>query len=92
MPLMGTNQPLTATLGSSDMKPTVAVPVRVATFDYNVYAQKKSTASGLMDLALLMANASQLKHVLAAGWIHKKAGNVNVVSHRNSTPILLRHA
>lgn len=76
-PFVGTNQPLTTTLGPDDVKPTETVPVRrVAMFNYNVYAQKKSAANGLMDLALLMANASQLKHVLAAGSSHRSARNV----------------
>uniref|UniRef100_A0A914X249 Ninjurin 2 n=1 Tax=Plectus sambesii TaxID=2011161 RepID=A0A914X249_9BILA len=36
-------------------------------FDMNRYASKKTAANGLLDLALLMANASQLKHILVQG-------------------------
>jgi hypothetical protein len=41
--------------------------IRHKRFDVNVYATKKSAANGLMDLALLMANASQLKHIMMSG-------------------------
>jgi hypothetical protein len=36
-------------------------------FDVNTYAMKKSVANGLMDFALLMANASQLQHIITSG-------------------------
>lgn len=35
--------------------------------DYNVYATKKNIAQGLIDIALLTANASQLKYLLTMG-------------------------
>lgn len=35
--------------------------------DVNLYATKKSVAQGMMDIALLTANASQLKYVLREG-------------------------
>ncbi|XP_063420745.1 ninjurin-1-like [Mytilus trossulus] len=36
-------------------------------FQYNKYATKKTLAKGLLDISLLMANASQLKAMLNAG-------------------------
>ncbi|XP_034948199.1 ninjurin-2-like [Chelonus insularis] len=36
------------------------------TFDANVYQQKKTLAEGMMDLALMSANANQLRYVLTA--------------------------
>uniref|UniRef100_A0A1B6H7N2 Uncharacterized protein n=2 Tax=Homalodisca liturata TaxID=320908 RepID=A0A1B6H7N2_9HEMI len=38
--------------------------------DVNVYQQKKTLAQGMMDLALLTANANQLRYVLDAGSVH----------------------
>jgi hypothetical protein len=38
------------------------VPTRIP--DVNVYQQKKTLAQGMMDLALLSANANQLRYVL----------------------------
>lgn len=38
--------------------------------DVNVYQQKKNLAQGMMDLALLSANANQLRYVLEAGDLH----------------------
>lgn len=35
--------------------------------DMNLYATKKSVAQGMMDIALLTANASQLKYILKEG-------------------------
>lgn len=40
-------------------------------FDINLYATKKSAAQGLLDLALLMANASQLKHIIMTDGDHR---------------------
>ena len=37
------------------------------TLDANRYATKKTIAQGLLDVALLTANASQLKYVLQVG-------------------------
>ncbi|XP_077292409.1 uncharacterized protein LOC143915581 isoform X2 [Arctopsyche grandis] len=45
------------------------VEVRI-TPDVNVYQQKKNLAQGMMDLALLSANANQLRYVLEAGDLH----------------------
>ncbi|GIY21238.1 ninjurin-2 [Caerostris darwini] len=39
--------------------------------DANVYATKKTIAQGLLDVALLTANASQLKYLLQAGKEHE---------------------
>ena len=36
-------------------------------FDFNFHAMKKSVSSGLLDVALLLANSSQLKHVVVTG-------------------------
>uniref|UniRef100_A0A915IEB0 Uncharacterized protein n=1 Tax=Romanomermis culicivorax TaxID=13658 RepID=A0A915IEB0_ROMCU len=44
---------------------------RKRTFNYNLYASKKSAAQGMLDLALLMANSSQLKHVLLSDGKHR---------------------
>lgn len=38
--------------------------------DVNVYQQKKNLAQGMMDLALLSANANQLRYVLESGGNH----------------------
>uniref|UniRef100_A0A1B6E3A8 Uncharacterized protein n=2 Tax=Clastoptera arizonana TaxID=38151 RepID=A0A1B6E3A8_9HEMI len=38
--------------------------------DLNVYQQKKTFAQGMMDLALLSANANQLRYILEAGKEH----------------------
>ncbi|CAL1265025.1 unnamed protein product [Larinioides sclopetarius] len=38
--------------------------------DANIYATRKTVAQGMMDIALLTANASQLKHVLATADTH----------------------
>ena len=35
--------------------------------DVNLYATKKTVAQGMMDLALLTANANQLRYVLESG-------------------------
>lgn len=39
--------------------------------DVNKYATKKTIAQGLLDVALLTANASQLKYVLQVGEKHE---------------------
>lgn len=39
--------------------------------DANRYATKKTIAQGLLDVALLTANASQLKYVLQVGKQHE---------------------
>ncbi|XP_015915947.1 ninjurin-1 [Parasteatoda tepidariorum] len=38
--------------------------------DANIYATRKTVAQGMLDIALLTANASQLKHVLATADTH----------------------
>ncbi|XP_055537701.1 ninjurin-1-like [Wyeomyia smithii] len=40
------------------------------TLDLNSYATRKSFAQGMLDLALLTANASQLKYLLTVGEAH----------------------
>ncbi|KAG6454819.1 hypothetical protein O3G_MSEX008889 [Manduca sexta] len=40
-------------------------------FDANEYAIKKTVAQGMLDIALLASNASQLKYVLQFGPIHE---------------------
>lgn len=45
-------------------------PDQVPTPDVNVYQQKKTLAQGMMDLALLSANANQLRYVLESGRKH----------------------
>lgn len=40
----------------------------------NSYASKKSLAQGMLDLALLAANASQLKYILTVGESHEFYG------------------
>ena len=39
--------------------------------DVNRYATKKSVAQGMLDIALLSANASQLRYVLQVGEEHE---------------------
>ncbi|XP_046676162.1 ninjurin-A-like [Homalodisca vitripennis] len=39
--------------------------------DINVYQQKKTLAQGMLDLALLTANANQLRYVIDAGYMHE---------------------
>ncbi|XP_058834199.1 ninjurin-2-like [Topomyia yanbarensis] len=40
-------------------------------FNINDYATRKSFVQGMLDLALLTANAAQLKYILAVGEIHQ---------------------
>lgn len=40
-------------------------------FNVNLYATKKTAAQGLLDLALLMANASQLKSIVQTQGDHQ---------------------
>ncbi|XP_023710259.1 ninjurin-1 isoform X4 [Cryptotermes secundus] len=44
---------------------------RGKTLDANSYATKKTIAQGMLDIALLTANASQLKYVLQLGHQHE---------------------
>lgn len=39
--------------------------------DANAYATKKTIAQGMLDVALLTANASQLKYLLQLGKVHE---------------------
>ena len=41
------------------------------TIDANRYATKKTIAQGMLDIALLTANASQLKYILQVGERHE---------------------
>ncbi|XP_049861663.1 ninjurin-2-like isoform X3 [Schistocerca gregaria] len=56
------------------MSSTAAIapePGTPKTLDANRYATKKTIAQGMLDIALLTANASQLKYVLQAGNKHE---------------------
>ncbi|XP_049958814.1 ninjurin-2-like isoform X3 [Schistocerca serialis cubense] len=56
------------------MSSTAAIapePGMPKTLDANRYATKKTIAQGMLDIALLTANASQLKYVLQAGSKHE---------------------
>ncbi|XP_014773313.1 ninjurin-1 isoform X2 [Octopus bimaculoides] len=50
-----------------EAKPEESTPI---TFNYYRYATKKTMAQGLLDVALLMSNASQLKAILDVGEAH----------------------
>lgn len=43
----------------------------ISKLDLNDYATRKSFAQGMLDLALLTANASQLKYLLTVGEVHE---------------------
>lgn len=43
----------------------------ISRLDLNNYATRKSFAQGMLDLALLTANASQLKYLLTVGEAHE---------------------
>ncbi|XP_055594111.1 ninjurin-2-like isoform X2 [Uranotaenia lowii] len=43
----------------------------ISNLDLNSYATRKSFAQGMLDLALLTANASQLKYLLTVGEVHE---------------------
>ncbi|GLV39847.1 Ninjurin C [Carabus blaptoides fortunei] len=43
----------------------------IKTLDANRYATKKTIAQGMLDIALLTANASQLKYILQVGQKHE---------------------
>lgn len=45
-------------------------PVQVVTPDVNIYQHKKTLAQGMMDLALLSANANQMRYVLQTDGQH----------------------
>ncbi|KAI5642935.1 ninjurin domain-containing protein [Phthorimaea operculella] len=51
--------------------PTVVVCDIVKGLDANRYATKKTVAQGMLDIALLTSNASQLKYVLQVGPKHE---------------------
>ena len=50
------------------MTPSVLQIPSDKTMDVNRYATKKTIAQGMLDVALLTANASQLKYVLQLGY------------------------
>nr|XP_015918756.1 ninjurin-2 isoform X2 [Parasteatoda tepidariorum] len=58
-----------AITGNGDAVPSK--PLTIGPLDANVYATKKTIAQGLLDVALLTANASQLKYLLQAGKEHE---------------------
>lgn len=45
--------------------------VKLKAMDANRYATKKTIAQGMLDIALLTANASQLKYILQVGERHE---------------------
>ncbi|XP_043276678.1 ninjurin-1-like [Venturia canescens] len=49
---------------TDDGTPTSQYPRRRFPFDVNIYQQKKTLAQGMMDLALISANANQFRYVL----------------------------
>lgn len=60
-------RPYPPTLPEPGFVPPDVPGKRVRCMDMNLYATKKSIAQGMMDIALLTANASQLKHLLHEG-------------------------
>ncbi|KAG8187173.1 hypothetical protein JTE90_020045 [Oedothorax gibbosus] len=62
---MAAVSPTNAPNGNGEGKPANTV------LDANVYATKKTIAQGLLDVALLTANASQLKYLLQVGKEHE---------------------
>lgn len=55
---------------ASTVFPSPVSPVQVVTPDVNVYQHKKTLAQGMMDLALLSANANQMRYVLQTDGRH----------------------
>ena len=49
----------------------IQIPEQHKQLDANKYATKKTIAQGMLDIALLTANASQLKYVLQLGYRHE---------------------
>lgn len=45
--------------------------MQMKSMDANRYATKKTIAQGMLDIALLTANASQLKYILQVGQKHE---------------------
>lgn len=45
--------------------------LKLKSMDANRYATKKTVAQGMLDIALLTANASQLKYILQVGSQHE---------------------
>ncbi|XP_052863160.1 odorant receptor 94a-like [Anopheles cruzii] len=64
-----------ASLGCGNIHPfinTIAVAyLQLKSMDANRYATKKTIAQGMLDIALLTANASQLKYILQVGEKHE---------------------
>ncbi|XP_042885021.1 ninjurin-2-like isoform X4 [Penaeus japonicus] len=57
--------------GTMSVEPQVMTVGGGKTLDPNRYATKKTVAQGMLDIALLTANASQLKYVLRIGEKHE---------------------
>lgn len=57
-------------IGSRDFFPEPPPPPTQLTPDVNVYQHKKTVAQGMMDLALLSANANQMRYVLQTDGQH----------------------
>ncbi|XP_071530044.1 ninjurin-2-like isoform X1 [Panulirus ornatus] len=57
--------------GTMSVEPQVMTVGGGKTLDANRYATKKTVAQGMLDVALLTANASQLKYVLQVGQEHQ---------------------
>ncbi|XP_038053977.1 uncharacterized protein LOC119726395 [Patiria miniata] len=62
-------EPVQQEMDNSTSVPTTPVPSNPAprAIDYNIYATKKTVCEGLLAVALLMANASQLKSLISVG-------------------------
>ncbi|XP_022107277.1 ninjurin-1-like [Acanthaster planci] len=62
-------EPVHQEMENSTSVPTTPVPSNPAprAIDYNIYATKKTVSQGLLAVALLMANASQLKSLVSIG-------------------------
>lgn len=50
--------------------PSLSRPQNISLLNMNHYATKKTLAQGMLDLALLTANVSQLKYLLDVGDLH----------------------
>ncbi|XP_037032741.1 ninjurin-2 isoform X2 [Bradysia coprophila] len=56
---------------ASILPSTLGGDAPLKTMDANRYATKKTIAQGMLDIALLTANASQLKYILQVGHKHE---------------------
>jgi Ninjurin len=59
------------TLPYSSQKSFIQQVKSLKEMNINNYASRKSLAQGMLDLALLTANASQLKYILSVGESHE---------------------